>query len=223
MSDLPEAFVHPRHGDTAPPAWLWPDAPREPQAMERLNWLDGCATHAAGVAVVGVEPEAVHEVGHVCRVSQVEAALFEASLAEDALVVIAGEPPEPQLPVLRGLAARDRVLFWRTTSMRLDPPGAAHVSNADQLLAELDRRRPRPLTLEPRAEALRLRRYRLGEEHWLVLFNSGDDPIDSVAHLSLPGRRTGIDPQTARAFSLGETVRLLLPAKALALLRIEPA
>lgn len=190
--------------------------------MARLNWLDGCATHERAVAVVGVGQDAVHEVEHVCRASQVEASVFEDVLAGYALAVIAGEPPEPLLPALREMAAGDRVLYWRTTSLRLDPPGAAHVSNADQLLAELDKRRPRVLTLEPRAEALRLRHYRLGDEHWLVLFNSGDDPIDSVAHLGIPGRRTGIDPVSGRSFSLGDTVRLLLPGKALAMMRIEP-
>ncbi len=221
MVELPAELVRPRHADTAPPSWLWPEAPRRPEAMKRLNWLAGYAERRRAVAVVGVDPQPVHEVDHVCRSSQIETSVLAEELAGHALVVIAGQPPEAMLPELREMAAADRVLFWRTAGMRLDPSGAAHVSTADQLLAELDQRQPRLLTLEPRNEALCLRHFVRADEHWLVLFNSGADPIDSAAQLSIPGRRTGVDPQTGEGFALGDTVRLLLPAKALALLRVE--
>ncbi len=222
MSDLPQDFVRPDRIDWPVPDWLWPDAPRSGEVIARLNWLEQNGQPLAPIGITGVNDMTMIEVAGVCERVQFEAELYDAH-KDHAVVVIAGEAPPEVLHQLRTLDGRDRVIVWRHTGLRLDPPGAAHVQNANELIEAIAAHIDPVIRLEPRCEALSVRSYRVDDEHWMVIFNNGDDPIDVAATFSIGGERSGIDPETGDAFALGQRVRLMLPPRKLAMLRIESA
>ena len=219
MSDLPEAFVNVDTADAVEPGWLWPGAPRDAAVLARMSWLDENGVRDAALRITGVDHRVIVEVASVCERAQIDAAMWEDE-DDGALVVIAGAASADRLPHLREIS--ERVIVWRHTGLRLDPPGATHAHDANTLIETVARLGTETIELEPRCETLRVRRYRVEAEQWLVVYNESDDPLDCVATLSRQGERSAIDLYSGQAFSLGQTVRLMLPPHQMAVLRVEP-
>lgn len=182
---------------------------------------------AGAVAIVAVGDAEPGEAASILDRSQIGWSHVQASElcgvpAGQLIVIDRAMPTGAPMQALSELAEAGRVVMFRPSGLRLDPPRAKVALSADELLAVVDAAVPRDVVCEPRCEALRVRRFDHATGAFYVFHNAGEDPVDSAVRLGATGKRFALDPASDAEIALGSTIRMVMPAGAWGVIRVSP-
>jgi len=205
----------------------------------RLCWLNTDCQPVCRVAILGLDDTLPWRAARTCFENQIDFHYIEASrliddaiLARDgiyladqryqALIVDAIGAPGSVKPKLAQLAEWGRLVAYDPPAGLPLPPNTVAAADGPALVAAIDHRVERDVTVEPACPNLRARHVVKDDVHWYLFHNEAADPIDAAVHLRAEGERVGIDPMTCSATPLGRLPRLMLPAHGFAVVMVRP-
>ena len=208
--------VDERPPDVGPNNVWWDDFKPFANATSRLCWLNTDSTHVCNVAILGLNDYLPWKSAKVCFQNQIDFNYIEARhLWEDAKVtkdgisivgmhykalIIEMEPPELAKPALEKLQQAGRIIRWNEYNAEKD------LLQALQPLISVD------IKLTPDNKNVRVRHVIKNGFHCYLLFNEGDDDIETNIQLSQKGNRYLMDVESQKIVSLQNESTLNLPA-----------
>jgi len=231
---VPHAFYYSVRGprvderppDVGPNNTWWPRFKPFAQATSRLCWLNTDSTHVCGLAILGRNDYLPWRPAKVCFQHQRDFNYLEARhLWEDAKVdadgihlagmhyralILEEDPPEQALPAIEILAKAGRIIRWDETM------------SDSQLVRAIDKLVSPDVQVSPETPDLRVRHVRKAGADYYLLFNEGQQDLELSLELSIPGRRTLLDPVTCDQESLPDTQPVKLAKHALRVLLVRP-
>jgi len=216
--------VDERPPDVGPNNTWWPQFKPFAQATSRLCWLNTDSTHVCELAILGLNDYLPWRPAKVCFQHQRDFNYLEARhLWEDAQVdaegihlagmhyralVLDEDPPERALPAIEILGNAGRLIRWNEGL------------SAAQFVAAIDKRVPVDVQVSPAAVDLRVRHVRKAGADYYLLFNEGQQELEVALKLAIQGRRTLLDPVTARQEAIAVDGRVKLAKHALRVLLV---
>jgi alpha-L-rhamnosidase len=229
---VPHAFYYSVRGprvderppDVGPNNIWWPQFKPFAQATSRLCWLNTDSTHVCELAILGLNDYLPWRPAKVCFQHQRDFNYLEARhLWEDARVdaegihlagmhyralVLDEDPPERALPAIETLTKAGRIIRWNEGLI------------AARFVAAIDQQVPIDVQVSPAAADLRVRHVRKAGKDYYLLFNEGQQGLEVSLKLSTAGKRTLLDPVTARGEAIAVDGRVKLAKHALRVLLV---
>ncbi len=203
---VPHAFFYSIRGpriderppDVGPNNTWWPQFKPFAEATSRLCWLNTDSTHVCELAILGLNDYLSWRAAKVCFQHQRDFNYLEARhLWEDAKVdgdgirlagmhyralILEDDPPQKAQPAIDTLAKVGRIIRWNEK-----------ITGAE-LVAWIDRLIPPDIQVSLASPNLRVRHVRKSGVDYYLLFNERAADLEFQLDLSVPGRRTLLDP-----------------------------
>jgi hypothetical protein len=218
---FPHAFYYSVRGprreerppDVGPNSPWWGRYREHADACRRLSWLNTDSRHVCQVAILGSDCSLPWRAAKVCFEHQhdfnylserelldgvqVDAGGFNIAGMTYSALVVEDEPAAAYQSKLQELERFGHVI-------RYSGP------RADALVADLDRRAPRTVTVRPAAPGLRVRHVCKEGWHAFILFNETSTPLDTAIELPVAGDCLSFDPATGACGSrrAGQPLRM---------------
>ena len=187
-----------RPPDVGPNSGWWPRFKEFADSTSRLCWLNTDSRHICEVAILGLNDFLPWESAGACFQNQVDFNYLEARhLIEDAVVDEDGihlggmdysvlvseiEPPLKIRPAIEKLAGGGRLIRWEKEM------------GEGLLLRELAGRVEKDVRTASAEKNLRYRHVRKQGSHFYLLFNEGEEPIETEVEFSVKGQPEILDP-----------------------------
>ena len=204
-----------RPPDVGPNNVWWKQFKPFADSTSRLCWLNTDSQHICEVAILGLNDYLPWQSAKICFQNQIDFNYLEARhLLEDARVDetgihIAGmnyqvliaemDPPEKAGPVMEKLAKSGRLIRWQD-----------HMGEG-RLLKELATVIQKDISISPPDKNLRYRHVYKQGSHFYILFNEGEEVIETEVNFSVKGERLILDMESGEMRSLDSSMMKMLP------------
>ncbi len=222
---MPHAFYYSIRGprfderppDVGPNASWWNKYKPYADACRRLCWLNTDSRHVCDLAILADAKYLPDKAAKVFFQNQRDFNYLEMRhLWEDAKVTskgifIAGmhykvlvadnmpHIPPRAIPLLKKLAKKGRLLFWKDSPFAAMFKGARVLQTPAELLAAVNDFTAPDLTLSPASEDIRYRHVVKEGAHYYILFNEGAENVTANMKFSVSGPFQWLDPSTGQA------------------------